>query len=188
MKTLHEQDRTAIYKQFAEKGYTLGCEIGVYKGENAKVMLDIIPNLKLYLVDAYRKYSYIKRKKGNRWKWDQSSMDRVRAMALKRLAKSNVMWLMLPSTEAVRAINDIVFDFVYIDSDHRFDYVMHDLLMWGEKVRPGGCISGHDYGIRSVKKAVKAYAESHELPLTITDKAAEQRQSKTTVSWMMTKE
>ena len=186
--TLTGQDRTAFYRQWNEQGFTAGCEVGVYKGENARAMLEHIPELRLLLVDAYRPYSYMRNKSKQRWKWDQGSMDRVRSIALKRLASSNVHWIMLPSALASRCIEDDSLDFVYIDSDHRFDYIMHDLFEWAPKVRTGGSISGHDYGISSVQKAVNLYAERHGYQIVITDRQLEKRRSRTTVSWMMTKE
>ena len=47
--------------------------------------------------------------------------------------------------EAAREVPDESLDFVYIDADHRFDYVMEDIITWSRKVRPGGIVSGHDY-------------------------------------------
>ncbi len=55
-------------------------------------------------------------------------------------------------------------DFVYIDADHRFDYVMEDLIAWGRKVRKGGIISGHDYyrfRNAGVVPAVDVYTHCH---------------------------
>jgi predicted O-methyltransferase YrrM len=47
---------------------------------------------------------------------------------------------------------------VYIDGDHRFEFVKQDISAWLPKVRPGGILAGHDYGKNwpDVEKAVKA--------------------------------
>ena len=37
-----------------------------------------------------------------------------------------------------------VFDFVFIDGDHRYESVRRDIQAWLPKVRPGGIMGGHD--------------------------------------------
>jgi hypothetical protein len=72
--------------------------------------------------------------------------------------------LRMTSMDAVRYVRDGSLDFVYIDGDHRFDYVMSDLIWWAQKVRYGGIISGHDYyrfRKAGVVPAVDAYTRQH---------------------------
>lgn len=46
-------------------------------------------------------------------------------------------------------------DLVYIDGNHAYDYVIDDIQLWLPKVKKGGYLAGHDYGIRDgVKPAV----------------------------------
>lgn len=45
-------------------------------------------------------------------------------------------------------------DMVYIDADHSYDSVKADILAWSDKVKVGGLISGHDYCMPGVGKAV----------------------------------
>lgn len=40
------------------------------------------------------------------------------------------------------------FDMVYIDGNHAYNYVIEDITLWLPKVKKGGYIAGHDYGIR----------------------------------------
>jgi hypothetical protein len=57
-------------------------------------------------------------------------------------------------------------DFVYIDGNHCFDFVMQDLIEWNKKVRKGGVISGHDYYRfkgAGVVNAVDAYTVAHQI-------------------------
>jgi len=55
-------------------------------------------------------------------------------------------------------------DLVFIDADHSEESVLRDLQAWLPKLRPGGILSGHDYGAPhhpGVKRAVdRAFAES----------------------------
>lgn len=60
------------------------------------------------------------------------------------------------SAEASREIEDASLDWVFIDAEHTFEHVLDDLERWLPKVKPGGLVSGHDYGHPGVKLAVRA--------------------------------
>jgi cephalosporin hydroxylase len=36
-------------------------------------------------------------------------------------------------------------DFVYIDANHAYNYVVQDIELWYPKVKKGGYLCGHDY-------------------------------------------
>lgn len=185
--TLVGVDRRGIYEIFAEKGFTRGCEVGVRQGVNAKLILSIVPDLRLYLVDPYMVYEYRNFRSRNKWKWDLDIMDRIRLSAIRRLARANVIWLMTTSEKAAQSIEDASLDFVYIDANHTFEFVMEDIVIWGRKVRKGGIISGHDWGIRAVRSAVTTYAKYNRLPITVTDREMERGKSGIATSWMLEK-
>jgi hypothetical protein len=66
--------------------------------------------------------------------------------------------------DAVRDIELESLDFVYIDGNHSFDYVMQDLIEWSKRVRRGGIVSGHDYyhfRNAGVVEAVDVYTHCH---------------------------
>ncbi len=48
------------------------------------------------------------------------------------------------SLEAVKEFADESLDFVYIDANHEYTYVLHDILAWYPKVRKGGILAGDD--------------------------------------------
>ena len=52
---------------------------------------------------------------------------------------------------------------MYIDGDHSYSAVMLDIILWSQKVRDGGMISGHDYYRyqQGVKTAVDDYVRYH---------------------------
>jgi hypothetical protein len=183
-------NREGMYKQFAEKEFTRGCEVGVREGKNAELMLKLIPDLHLLLVDPYMCYVYeIRRqKRRNRWKWHQPTMDRLRQHALMRLSNRNVKWLMLTSEQAAMHVQDGSLDFVYIDGNHSYNFIMQDIILWAGKVRAGGIVSGHDYGISDVRRAVDLYVHcNHIARLNVTDRQVEKNRSKTCRSWMFEK-
>ncbi len=56
-----------------------------------------------------------------------------------------VIPIRLPSVHAARLYRDNSLDFVYIDADHRYEFVKQDILAWRPKIKKGGVIAGHDY-------------------------------------------
>lgn len=52
------------------------------------------------------------------------------------------------SNEVVKEFPDLFFDLVYIDGNHAYDFVVEDITLWLSKLKKGGYMSGHDYGIR----------------------------------------
>jgi len=185
--TLVGVNRTGLYEIFAKRGYTLGCEVGVREGNNARELFRVIPNLQLILVDPYTVYEYRNFKKRNKWKWQQPIMNKIRARAMHRLSRNDVIWLMTTSAHAAPCVKDGLLDFVYIDANHSFDFITQDLQLWYPKVRHGGVISGHDFGIRGVNSAVRSFAKFNHLSITKTDYKMERGRSQSVISWMMEK-
>jgi predicted O-methyltransferase YrrM len=56
-------------------------------------------------------------------------------------------------------------DVLFIDGDHSYDAVKKDIELWYPKVKPGGIISGHDFGDHApgVKQAVKELIPGYKL-------------------------
>ena len=50
------------------------------------------------------------------------------------------------SVEAAKGFAEASIDWLFIDGDHTYDGCLADLEAWYPKVRPGGLISGDDYG------------------------------------------
>jgi len=67
--------------------------------------------------------------------------------------------LALPSVEAAARLPDHSVDGVFIDGDHSYKQVVRDIAAWEPKVRPGGILSGHDFGNHpDVARAVLEHA------------------------------
>jgi hypothetical protein len=173
IKTL--KDRDTLGEFFAEQKCKTGAEIGVQQGIFSETLLAPNPELKLYLVDPWksRKGHFILNK-GEILESTQSIMDTFYENTLTRLkAYNNLFVIRKSSMDALAQVPDESLDFVYIDANHHFDFVMADIIGWSKKVRPGGIVSGHDYIMGSktsgsatslffdVKYAVEAYATAH---------------------------
>jgi predicted O-methyltransferase YrrM len=59
------------------------------------------------------------------------------------------------SREGAGHFEDESIDWVFIDADHSYPSVRADIAAWAPKVRPGGLLSGHDYGRSGVTDAVR---------------------------------
>ena len=152
--------RDDLAKRFAEWGFTLGVEVGTQAGKYAKILCENNKNLKLITFDAFELVygDNYTRRIGSR------KQRGLYATAAKRLSKYNCEVFKKTSIEALQDFKYESIDFVYIDGSHEFDYVVTDIAMWGQKVKKGGIISGHDYfeaSFPGVVRAVNDYSKMH---------------------------
>lgn len=126
---------TTLYETFADCGFKVGAEVGVRRGTNAIVMFRKIPGLKLYCIDPWVPYlrDTVDKQEGHL------------AACKRQLAGQNAVFMRMFSTDAAKELEDESLDFVYIDGNHAFDFIMQDLIAWTPKVKKGGIVSGHDY-------------------------------------------
>lgn len=183
--------RKNLYDLFAELGFKVGAEVGVFRGRNAREMFRRIPGLKLYGIEAFADQPTSTRHKTvPRYDRNRSAMDG-------RMKSRNFTLIEKFSEIAVQDIPYDSLDFVYIDADHSYDYVMTDIILWSRRVRSGGIVSGHDYILPgeyhhkydiNVKEAVDDYIRIHKIsPLYLTDKTAGVNKSDKCPSWFYVK-
>jgi len=157
---------------FVEMGYKEGVEIGVYKAEFTNQFCEA--GLKMYGVDPWKAYEdYATSPKYNRF---QDRQNFLYGHCQRVMEKHGDMCQLIRKTsmEAVGDFKDNSIDFVYIDGHHGFKYVAEDIWEWTKKVRPGGIISGHDYGdyltsyldpyVIHVRYVIDAYAKALKIP------------------------
>lgn len=122
-------------------------EVGAYLGRStAFLAVEVINSRKwpkVYVVDT--------------WKGNLSEPDHMHEMgklggdAYPHFCKNmtKVLHVLTPmrmeSVEAASTFVDGSIDFVFIDADHRYDWVRSDIDAWWPKVKPGGVLAGHDY-------------------------------------------
>lgn len=144
-------NRRRLVQLFGEHGLTKGAEIGVDRGRFSEYMLTVIPGLHLYSVDP--------------WRWKLRGESRYNS-TVRRLAPYGEQSTIIrkDSMDARYDVQDESLDFVYIDGDHSWDYVVSDIIWWAKKVRYGGIVSGHDaYRFRGggVVPALDVYTRQH---------------------------
>jgi predicted O-methyltransferase YrrM len=144
-------NRRRLAQLFGEYGLLRGAEIGVDRGKFSEYMLQHNPEMHLLLVDP--------------WRWKLRGESRYQSTARRMEAFGDRATIIrADSFDAVRDIENESLDFVYIDGNHEFDYVMTDLIWWVQKVRYGGVVAGHDYyRFRGggVVPAVDVYTQQH---------------------------
>jgi SAM-dependent methyltransferase len=151
--------RYNIPELFKELNFTSGAEIGTEHGRYAERLCNVIPNLKLYCIDPYLVYPYYDGQK------EQKEVNKFYEEAERRLAPFNHEILKMTSMEAVKNFEPNSLDFVFVDGNHFFEYVVNDIIHWSRIVKPGGIIYGHDYSLTDfhVKQAVDAFMDASKI-------------------------
>lgn len=120
-----------------------GVEVGTFKGEFSKKILDNWGGT-LYMVDVWRPLSndeYID--SSNHVNFENN----VYGDAIKNIDgfENRAVMIRADSELASHMFEDNSLDFVYIDANHAYDYVVKDIELWYPKVKVGGYLCGHDY-------------------------------------------
>ena len=124
---------------FKELGFVTGAEIGTERGAYAKLLCKANPSLRLYCIDSWMTYDGYNEHIG------QEIWDGFYDTARQRLAPYNCELVRKFSMDAVKDFAPNSLDFVYIDANHEFRYMVDDLHEWSKRVRKGGVVAGHDF-------------------------------------------
>jgi hypothetical protein len=149
--------RDLLGELFAKAGYVKGAEIGVRRGKFTKILCDANPSLHMICVDPWMAYGF---------RYDEAKQESIYQECLANLKDYNVTLIRKTSMDALADVVDESLDFVYIDGNHFFDYVMEDIIHWSRKVRSGGIIACHDFHYGSnvdVVAAVEAYVKAYHI-------------------------
>lgn len=158
------QHRSEIPAFFRSKGFKVGAEVGVAGGHFSEMLCQGIPNLKLYCIDPWHTV------RGNRRGGSDEKHENNFNLSHEKLDKYNVEFIRDISMNAVSKFEDESLDFVFIDGNHDFDFVMEDIIAWTRKVKPGGIVSGHDFyhfKRSGVVEAVTAYCNFHRIGINV---------------------
>ncbi len=146
-----------------------GAEIGVKEGKFSERLLHYWRGELLYSIDPWREFGEDYRDIAN---VAQARHDAYHAETQARLARfgARSSILRLTSEEAAREIPEGSLDFAYLDAQHHYEAVKHDIALWWPKVKAGGLLAGHDYydirevaedgviSVFEVKRAVDEFA------------------------------
>ncbi len=126
-------------------------EIGCYKGRSTRAMADNTCG-KIYAIDP----------------WTVLNIDQIHSMNMDTTQVFNQFCCnMMKHIDSGKVIvcpfpweiyqPEEKADFIFIDGDHRYDHIVHDIHKALKWITPGGVISGHDYrdDFPDVQRAVK---------------------------------
>lgn len=143
--------RRHLVQRFAELGFQSGAEIGVRQAAFSLALCEGIPGLRLLCVDPWVHYP------ANPRMYSQDRHDQNYLVAQYRLRPYRATLVQATSMEAVVDVPFASLDFVYIDGNHGYSYVLDDLTAWSDRVRSGGIVSGDDYDAPGVQKALREF-------------------------------
>lgn len=142
-------------------------EIGVWKGDFSKRILNTVKPKKLYLIDPwFFNTEYKNAMYGGSVEKSQKDMDEIYKSILinfrKEINQEKIEVFRNKFEDLLDKFPDNYFDWIYIDGDHTYNAVVKDLDNVTKKVKEGGLITGDDYTTGGwwkggVKKAVDEY-------------------------------
>ena len=167
--------RNCVFRRLPQ--YSRGAEIGVYKGEFSRLILERIKPVEFHLIDPWEYFSdptYEKSWYGGSAGKDQANMDFIyRSVSETFRSLGNVVIHRSRSADCAHLFPEAYFDWVYVDGNHQYEFVKQDLELYFPKVKPGGFIAGDDYGTPGwwddgVTRAVDEFVSRHPCEIVMT--------------------
>jgi len=135
------QNRSRVFLLQTMPKNSICAEIGVNRGNFSKLILKIVKPKKLYLIDPWTHFSGEKQ--------NEAKMDENYNKTLKRvkneIESGQVIIKKESSLDVLSKFEDNSFDWIYVDGDHRYEFVKKDLELSYSKVKKNGFITGDDY-------------------------------------------
>lgn len=157
--------------EYIKKNYNnkqlVGAEIGVAYGENAFNILSVLNINKMFLIDPYEITQDFPFDQQIDWTRHKNP-DEIYNICRKKLQpfKEKIVFIKKPSNQAAKDIN-LGLDFLYIDGNHKYEYIKNDLNLYYPLVKPNGIIGGDDFSgsFIGVSKAVLEFVNKNNLEL-----------------------
>ena len=150
-------DRARLLEHFPKNAVV--AEIGVAEGKYSEKILSVTKPRELHLIDIW-----------DSERFGEKAMQAVRDKFKDPIDSGNISIHRGLSVEVLRGFDDGYFDWVYLDTSHRYQDTLDELECCRVKVRDGGLIAGHDYasgnvesGLRyGVVEAVNEFCNNHD--------------------------
>ncbi len=141
------EKRNDLFGEINRRGYTgSAVEIGVAEGGYSFYLLDNCPKIiAIYQVDPWSALGTDEYNDLNNT--GQEEQDRRYDLVLNTALKYHGRAIPVRKFSAMAAMSfrDNFFCFVYIDANHKYDFIKMDLELWYPKCASGGIFAGHDY-------------------------------------------
>ena len=132
----------------------VGVEVGTWQGGFSEGILDCPLIKKLYCVDPYKHFDNDEYPDGMNDLSQYQFDDLFQSVSSRLVSRfgDRVEFIRKLSTDAAAGFDDESLDFVYIDGNHDYKYVLSDLSAWYPKVKPGGFVCGDDVYSRDLSE------------------------------------
>jgi len=145
---------TNIIKLINDNKYNTAVEVGVREGYSTKQLIEDTCLTNIYGVDILKNNN---------------------ASKIVSQHKDVYTYIIKDSISASLDFDNEYFDFIYIDANHLYRYVLEDLMFWYPKLKKGGIICGDDYvkcnnpteGIYGIVDAVEDFCEDNGIDVKI---------------------
>jgi hypothetical protein len=143
-----------------------GIEIGVNCGDYSEILLKTSKLKKIYLLDLWEQLP--KEQYTDITNTSQNEQNNKYNMVIEKMKSygERVQIIRKDCSIAFNDFGDSFFDFIYIDANHKYEYVKQDIDNWYPKLKNGGLFSGHDYldgkigrTVFGVKRAVDEFCK-----------------------------
>ena len=131
-----DTDRDTALTFFNKNGGVV-CEVGVYKGDFAEVILKKLTPQSLLLVDKWD-FNFTETGSGR-------EIDSFELVKNRFSGNKNVGFVKGDSIAVAKRMSDNHFDMIYVDADHSYYGVLEDLVRLSSKVKSDGVLCGHDF-------------------------------------------
>jgi predicted O-methyltransferase YrrM len=144
------KDKTRLSTMIARKRFNNKpirvIEVGVFSGENSE---NILKNMNVEEFIAIDPFAYF----GEKYGYEQKILNKAEEKLKKLMQKyPQIKHIKKYSSDAIKEIKG-KFDFIYIDGNHRYEYVKKDLENYYPLLKGDGIIGGHDIDLPDVLKA-----------------------------------
>jgi hypothetical protein len=163
------QDRDLLLSRLPD--HAVVAEIGVWKGDFSELILRACQPAQLHLIDPWTfTTAFGKRWYGGLKAKNQHDMDTIFQEVCARFAdRREVKIHRALSSAAASFFPKNYFDWIYIDGNHNYEFVLQDLRNFALKLKRGGYLAGDDYywespeepGTFPVQLAVAEFARLH---------------------------
>jgi len=146
-------------------------EIGVWKGGFSKRIIKEVSPSKFHLIDPWKyQISFGKRLYGGLVAQSQEDMDKIYQQVVNKFSKKKGVQIHREFSNAVfSSFEDEYFDWVYVDGNHNYEFVLQDLRNYASKIKNNGYLTGDDYlwtspelnGDLPVKRAVNDFIKEN---------------------------
>jgi len=157
----HSEILCDLIERFSPNG--IGVELGINRGLTSEKILTTTSTKILYMIDpwiwCYDKNQGLYSTKHN----PDDDYEYVLNHFSQKFPKKHIL-IRKKSEEAVNDIQEKL-DFIFIDGNHTYNYVMKDLELWMPKIKSEGLVVGHDWWKKfpDVERAVTDFCEKNNI-------------------------